>query len=1038
MEDNKNPKKNNEQAAKKDAASISAIHSAQDELRKINDVSSFDDNSDNINDEIKNEKTYAIENEIKTKDEIAEDEDEYNFNDTKDIKVSEIKGSGLFGRKSNNSASLQKRKIKYLPVHILAFAVPFVLMLIAYSTIKIFPFGDRQIMVVDSWHQYYPFLQELQYKLTHGQSLLYSWNTGGGTNFLALMSYYASTPLYLLSVLFPEKYLREFMMLATVTKIACSGLFFSVYLRGMHNHDFRKKTEAEDDKKYCSLNNGFIILGFSVLYAVSAYAVGYYWCIMWLDCMALLPLIILGLERLIDSGKYKLYMISLGVTIVCNYYIGIFVCMFIAVYYIVLYFTKIKKPSVQGFITKTAKVVGASIVGVGLSMFILLPTFLWFGNTGNANSTFARDIATYNSILDIVTNLLPNTTPATRAGLPNIACGLIVVVMAGLYFLNSKIRTREKFFMGGFLIFMLFSFNVNILDFYWHGMHFPNEIPYRQAFVFTFVIITMAYKSYTTLDGENVSKNALFKFCMCIFGYLLLAEQWYKASDKKDVFNFKVFYVAIIILIVYMVVLMLYKNSKMSKTYLAVILMFAMIFEGGMSAIKGAATTGTSDRNGYVPSKENIQRLVKDIYEKDDEKFFRLEMSRWYTTNDPAVYRYRGISQFSSEANSKFARTLEVLGIAATITSNRYLYSSATPVFNSIMSIKYLMTREDDTNYNLDSVVFEELSDMRKSTIDEEDESETQIVNIYENKYWLPLGFAVSEDIKEINVNEQNIFITQNDLIKKAAGITEDVFKSIEQSGVNNDNLTESRSKYGVYTYSMTDKSRKGTVNHVYTSDIAQQVYIYLKSTRTPSSMKASVSVNGASKSYEVNRGITIDCGYVQADQDINVSFDIEASESGSFNIFVAGFSEAVFKNGYDILNSSPFIIEKFKDTDIKGTIEVDSDGLFFTSIPYDKGWNLKIDGKKVEINPLSEAEINDVNNNAKKADDTKKVDERQIKKITDGFITAPISAGTHTIELYYITDGLIPGILITLLSAGIIVGLEFLLKNNKKQKKSN
>jgi len=1029
MDDNNRSNKNQNPEETESAEFTTSAVASQDELKIINDENNFAEilnvdfadfaDFDETETETKSENDFeeAAEFEIDDKDFLKDKKNGY----TKDI--SDI---------SDNSASRKKRKIRYLPVHICAFAIPFILMLIAFNTIKIFPFGDRQIMVVDSWHQYYPFLQELQYKLTNGQSLLYSWNTGAGTNFWALMSYYASTPLYLLSVLFPEEYLREFMMLATIIKISCSGLFFSIYLRGLHSHDFRKKTESLESKKFCSLNNGFIIFGFSVLYAVSAYAVGYYWCIMWLDCMALLPLIVLGLERLIDSGKYRLYIISLGITVVCNYYIAIFVCEFIALYYIVLYFTKIKKPSLLGFVSKTIKVVGASIVGVGLSMFMLLPTFLWFGNTGNAGSTFSRAVTTYNSILDIVTNLLPNTKPAVRAGLPNIACGMIVLIFAGMYFLNKKIRTREKLFVGGFLVFMLFSFNMNILDYYWHGLHFPNEIPYRQAFVFTFVLVTMAYKSYATFDGENINKNTVFKFCLCIFGYLILAEQWYKSSDKKDVFDFKVFYVAIAILIVYMIVLMLFKHNKISKNYLAVILMFAMIFEGGMSAVKGASTTGTSDRVSYPPSKENIQSAVKEIYEKDEEQFFRLEMSRWYSTNDPALYRYRGISQFSSEANSRFARSLEILGIAATVPSNRFLYSSATPVFNMLMSIKYLMAREDDWQHDLNSAVFTEMYDMRQATKDEMDGYETNAVNVYRNKYWLPLGFIVSEDIKELSVNEPNIFITQNDLMKKAAGITEDVFKSIMQTSSDNINLTENYSKYGVYTYSMTDKSRVGNVNHVYTNDITQQVYIYLKSTR---SKNASVSINGNSKSYEVNRGITIDCGIVSSGQDINVSFEIEASDTGSFHIFVVGFNEAVFKDGYDILRQGALDVEHFKDTNIKGMVTAYEDGIFFTSIPYDKGWNLKIDGKKVEINPKSEAEINDIAN-AQNSDGQpmKKTDIREINKITDGFITAPISEGTHEIELYYITEGLIPGILITLLSVMIIVGLELLFMYSKKQ----
>ena len=996
--------------------------SGQDEIIKINETNDFDDN--NLADVLA---VMAEDEAGTTREKETETETEYE---------TEIESADESDPEIKEKHRDEKSKIRYLPVHIFAFAVPFILMMIAFNTIKIYPFGDRQIMVVDSWHQYYPFLQELQYKLTHGQSLLYSWNTGAGTNFLTLMAYYASTPLYLFSVLFPQKYLREFMMLVTAVKISCSGLFFSIYLRGLYNQYFRKDKDTESDskrsKKYCSVYHGLAIIGFSVLYAVSAYAVGYYWCIMWLDCMAMLPLIILGLENFIEKGKYKLYIIALGVTVVCDYYIAIFVCEFIALYYIVLYFTKIKKPSFFGFAVKTAKVIGASIVGVGLSMFILFPTFLWFSNTGNAGSTFSREITTYNTLLDIVTNLLPNTTPAIRAGLPNIACGLITVILAGLYFINSKIKLREKLFTAGFLIFMLFSFNINILDYYWHGMHFPNEIPYRQAFVFTFVLVTIAYKSFMTFDNKDITRNTVMKLSLCILGYLIVAEQWYKSSDK---FGFKVFYVSIAVLIVYMVILMLYKSSKMPKTYLALILMFAMIFEGGMSAVKGAATTGTSDRVGYAPAKDNIQKMVDYIYKEDQDKFFRLEMTRWYSTNDPALYGYRGISQFSSEANGKFARTLEVLGIAATITSNRFLYSSATPVFNSFMSLKYLMSRDDEVQHGMDSVVFDEFH--RIATTEEIEGNEdlsrdTNAVTAYKNKYWLPLGFIVSEDIKETNINESNPFILQNELMKKASGIMGDVFDSIYQAYNTDVNLTESRGAYGVYSYSITDKSQKGTVNHVYTSDKNQQVYAYLKSTR---SKTAYVSVNGTSKNYEVNRGITIDCGMVAAGENINIYFDVDPGDSGTFNLFVVGFDEGVFKEGYDILNSGSLNVQEFSDTNIKGTVNAQKDGVFFTSIPYDKGWHLKIDGKVTEINPKSAAEINDVTANNANNKNVKKPDPRQIKKITDGFITAPITAGEHTIELYYVTDGLIPGALISALCIMIIVVLEIVLTRNRKSK---
>ena len=959
----------------------------QEELRKINDFNGFD--------------------ETEEAEEIEEIEEAEEVEETKEI--AEIA-----------PVLTENKKMKYLPIHILAFTVPFILMLTAFYTVKIFPFGDRQIMVVDSWHQYYPFLQELQNKLQNWESLLYSWNTGAGTNFLTLIAYYASTPLYLFSVFVPQEYLREFMMIITVVKISSSGLFFSVYLRNIY---INKQIE---DKKYCPIHKGFAIIGFSSLYALSAYAAGYYWCVMWLDCMALLPLIILGLERFIEEGKYKLYVISLGLTVICDYYIAIFVCIFIALYYTVVYFSKTENPNFKKFINKTIKTIGLSVLGVGLAMFMLLPAYLWFGNTGNSGSTFSRDITTYNTLLDILTNLLPNTTPNQRAmaGLPNIACGFLSVIFAGLYFMNSKIKLREKFLTAGFLTFMLLCFNLNILDYFWHGMHFPNEIPYRQSFVFSFVLVTMAYKAYINFDAENINKNTVIKFCLSLFAFIIVAEQWYKSGDK---FDFKVFYAAIAILAVYMAVLTLYKSGRISKNYFAVILMFAMIFESGMSAVKGASVNAPSERSSYAPSKENIQETIADIYESDNDKFFRLEMSRWFSTNDPALYGYRGISQFSSVANSRFARTLEILGIAATISSNRFLYSSATPVFNAFMSLKYIMARDETSQYTMNSTVFDEY--LRNMTLDENNE-ETHAVTSYKNKYWLPLGFLVSDMINEVKINEQNIFITQNELMKKASGITGDVFKSIYQSSESNENLSESRGEYGVYSYSMTDPSKKGMVKHIYTNEKKQQVYIYLKSTRTPSSKAAEVSVNGEKKNYEINRGITIDCGNVLAGQDIKVNFEVDAGSSGSFYLFVVGFDEEEFKKGYDVLNTDTFDISDFKDTKIEGTLNARGDGIFFTSIPYDKGWNLKIDGKKVEINPLSAAEINDV----PKETGDKKPDERQIKKITDGFVTAPVTAGEHTIELYYITEGLIPGAVISLLCAAVLTGLEIFKKKFKKQ----
>ena len=95
---------------------------------------------------------------------------------------------------------------------ILAFVLPFLIMLLNFAIKRFAPFGDQQILVVDLWHQYYPFLVDFQDKIISGQSLLHSWTNGMGGNYLTLLSYYVASPINFLTAFVPASFLREFLM----------------------------------------------------------------------------------------------------------------------------------------------------------------------------------------------------------------------------------------------------------------------------------------------------------------------------------------------------------------------------------------------------------------------------------------------------------------------------------------------------------------------------------------------------------------------------------------------------------------------------------------------------------------------------------------------------------------------------------------------------------------------------------------------------------------------------------------------------------
>ena len=168
-------------------------------------------------------------------------------------------------------------------ISVLAFFVPAFIMLVLFIIRGIYPFGDRSFLFSDMYHQYMPFLSEFVHKIKAGEGLSYSYNVGIGSNFLALYVYYVASPFNWLVFLLPESLIMEFMSYLVILRIGLMGLTFSIYLR---------KTFGKADPA---------VILFSTCYALSGYLAAYNWNVMWLDCLILLPLILLGADILASN-----------------------------------------------------------------------------------------------------------------------------------------------------------------------------------------------------------------------------------------------------------------------------------------------------------------------------------------------------------------------------------------------------------------------------------------------------------------------------------------------------------------------------------------------------------------------------------------------------------------------------------------------------------------------------------------------------------------------------------------------------------------
>ena len=69
----------------------------------------------------------------------------------------------------------------------------------------------------------------------------------------------------------------------------------------------------------------------------------------------------------------------------------------------------------------------------------------------------------------------------------------MTLILAVLYLLDKNIKLRERIAKTALLVLLYASFDVNVLNYIWHGFHVQNGLPNRFAFIYIFLMLTMAF-----------------------------------------------------------------------------------------------------------------------------------------------------------------------------------------------------------------------------------------------------------------------------------------------------------------------------------------------------------------------------------------------------------------------------------------------------------------------------------------------------------------------------------------------------------------
>lgn len=823
-----------------------------------------------------------------------------------------------------------------------AFLVPMLAMWIGFALCKVHPFGDMQMLYSDLREQYYPFLQEFQARVRSGDSLLWSWNGGLGTDFWALIGYYAASPLNLLTIPFTDGPLRDLMAFFLTVKIGCAGGFFALMLRKIF-----KRTD-------------FSTALFGWMYAFCSFIMGYYWDVIWMDTVALVPLIFLGLYRLVTEGKFRLYVISLALAVLANYYIGVFVCLFCVLAFFAL--CAVKQIYGRNFLARLGQFSLSSLLGGGMTMFLLLHAGIALGYTDSASGGASLDPEFYDSYTEVLGNLLAFNKPTAMEGLPNLYCTVLPLLLAAVFFRSRKISVEEKILHGLFLGFFIFATNFNILDYVLHGFHFPNMLPARYSFLISFVLILMGYRAFLLLR-EFEWQDML---AIAVLGAGMLVVSSFGMTATKLLGN-------VVLFCAYFLFFFLYQRKYLTYRVFCVFLSLLLSAELISSLTLSMDTVGKSSYVGYPYKKDEITE-VNQTLESLDDRFWRTEMTCRYYLNDGMFYHYRGIGQFSSTANRNVRDLMS--GLAFTTGANSYYFNLSTPLTNSVLGLKYLISRSGEImGGTATSEYFKQNG-----------------LTVYRNDAFLGAGYMADWETASFSFTNSP-FRGQNELFKALTGTEDAIFLGAEEDAFTSQNFA-SLEKTGSGTYSYSTDDREGTLEISYTAPRTGTCYAYLKVGGGGDITVTTSAGNVYSHPVAKLRYITPLCEVTQGDTvTLTVTADAKA-DNKTISVYFYSFDQETFDAGWENLSDETWDPVLLSDTHLKGDITVRNDGLFCTSIPYTRGWKLYVDKKEHDIQPV----------------------------LSDAFIGAALPEGTHTVELIYEPEGFTAGCVIS--AASLLVFL--------------
>ncbi|MDJ0381532.1 YfhO family protein [Streptomyces sp. G-G2] len=360
--------------------------------------------------------------------------------------------------------------LRRLYAPLLAFLVTAGAFCSAWALRGAFPFGDTGRALNDQANQYVPFHRAL-WDLVHGQAagdLLFTWRGGFGQQFLSDYYTYLGNPVSWLTVLVPRAHVDLAVFLVTPLTMGLAAALMAVYLGKLNPGPWWQRG----------------VLG--ACYGLCGWALSDASYIpMWLWGLVALPMLGIAVEWCLEGRRWPGVAVLVALAWYGNFYTAMMATMAACVLLAIRLITRDMESGAR--IRAVWRAASAAVVGIMLTLPLLLPSFL---SSGSAQPTQASSFSPQR--LEV---FLTGMLPATHlwGGRPRLYVASLGLILAGSFVLNTAVAKRTRLVWAAAIVLVAASFQFPPTQYVWHGLAVPNGNPYREAFVFSGMLVILAW-----------------------------------------------------------------------------------------------------------------------------------------------------------------------------------------------------------------------------------------------------------------------------------------------------------------------------------------------------------------------------------------------------------------------------------------------------------------------------------------------------------------------------------------------------------------